>query len=88
MSDAQWQHIINAGKVMLAFVNAFAGALAAYPGPELSPLVRLMAVAVVAGCGGSLLVLHPPGASEFSPEQVDQIAARLMELEREHAPHG
>lgn len=81
MSDRQWTQIVNASKVALAFINAFAGILAAYPGPELSPLLRLMAAATVAGCGAALLYLQPPGRKPGGAEGVT-VSAVADELER------
>ena len=62
MSDRQFRQLTGAAKVAIAFINAFAGIFAAYPGPELSPLWRLFAAALVGGCGAALLFLNPPGA--------------------------
>ena len=53
-------------KLLLVFLNGIAGVLAAYPGPELPPLARLMAAALVAGCGAALLFLHPPSRARES----------------------
>lgn len=54
----------NVLKVALVFLNGFAGLIAAYPGPELGALERLICAALVAGCGAALLVLNPPGRSK------------------------
>lgn len=51
-------------KVALMFVNGFAGLIAAYPGPELGALERLVCAALVAGCGAALLYLNPPGRTK------------------------
>ena len=72
MSDATTRSLLNAGKVLLAFMNAFAGILAAYPGPEISPLLRLLAAATVAGCGAALLMVHPPGR-----DRAEELRARF-----------
>lgn len=70
----------DALKVTLAFVNAFAGVFAGYPGTDLDPMIRLAFVALVAGCGAALLFLNPPGKSgeKFSPKQVDQLTDALI----------
>lgn len=77
MNNDSWQHTQNAAKVALAFVNAFAGILAAYPGPELNPLWRLLCAAIVAGCGAALLILNPPVARDT--DQDERIADILEE---------
>lgn len=53
-------------KLFLVFANGIAGVIAAYPGPELSPLARLLAAALVTGCGAALLFLTPPGRVRVS----------------------
>ena len=77
MSDRQLVQIQSVAKVALAFLNAFAGILAAYPGPELSPLWRLMAAAVVAGCGAGLLVLQPPTGKTQDERIADLLEAKM-----------
>lgn len=86
MNDSQIQVITSVAKVSLAFVNAFAGVLAAYPGSELPPLARLLSAALVAGCGGALLFLSPPGTA---PESDDDIIRRAdAVLRKRQAMHG
>lgn len=82
MTDRQIALAASVLKIALAFVNAFAGILAAYPGPELSPLARVLAAATVAGCGAALLYLRPPNTN---PE-AETLARRYVEQRiREHA---
>ena len=76
MTKNDVQMVLSAIKVALAFVNAFAGILAAYPGPELSPLARLLAAATVAGCGAALLFLNPPGDSNVKAV-ADELERRM-----------
>lgn len=81
MSDTNLQTLLSTLKVALAFVNAFAGILAAYPGPELSGLARVLAAATVAGCGAALLMLTPPGH-----QSGDDVVTKVSdELERRRA---
>ena len=66
-------------KVLLVFLNGLAAFIAAYPGTDLDPMVRLACGAVSAGCGAALLMLTPPGKPEkFSPKQVDQLTDALL----------
>lgn len=71
-------------KVTLLFVNAFAGLLAAYPGPELGALERLICAALVAGCGAALLYLNPPGSKKVNADKLTAVQTRQVadELER------
>ena len=73
-------------KIALVFVNLFAGAVVAYPGPELGALSRLFCVALVAGCGGALAFLDKLGAKprtrtldvdEMTPAQRRRLAMKL-----------
>lgn len=77
MTTRQWQQVTNVAKVALAFVNAFAGVFAAYPGPELSPLWRLAAAAIVAGCGAALLLMQPPSDKTQDERVADLLEARM-----------
>lgn len=81
MSDTQWVQMQSAMKVALAFVNAFAGFIAAYPGPELNPLWRMLFAATVAGCGAALLILNPP-TSKTQDERVAAILEAKMKRTR------
>lgn len=76
----------NALTVLLAFVNAFAGLIAAYPGPELGALQRLVCAALVAGCGAALLFLHPPGRGEPSDKTVERMVDLAEERMKRRAP--
>lgn len=76
MTKNDLQIVLSTVKVALAFVNAFAGILAAYPGPELAPLARLFAAATVAGCGAALLFLNPPGDSNVKAV-ADELEQRM-----------
>lgn len=72
-------------KIGLAFLNGVAGVLAAYPGPELPVLARLMASAVVVGCGAALLVLQPPGSEDATRRVADELERRMRhERARQH----
>lgn len=85
-------------KIILAFVNGMAGLIAAFPGPELGVMERLLAAAVVAGCGPALLLLNPPGRASRSLDPADMTMAQrrrlAMKLKDEmmrlpaEAPHG
>jgi hypothetical protein len=60
----------------VAFINGFAGILAAYPGPELPALARLCAAATVGGCGAVLLLTNPPGGSVTVATIADELERR------------
>lgn len=79
-------------KLALLFVNAFAGLIAAYPGPELGAIERLVCAALVAGCGAALLYLNPPGRQAINPDKLTAAQTRQVadELERRMRaqPHG
>lgn len=79
MDDRLLAQLTNALKVALAFLNGFCGILAAYPGPEVPPLVRAICAATVAGCGGALLMLTPPGTKTMIAAVADEIERRLRE---------
>lgn len=85
MSDAQLQRTKSIAKIVLAFVNAFAAVLAGYPGPDLSPIYRLLCVATVAGCGAALLMLDPPGKTT---RQEVTVTAVTDELEKRARARG
>lgn len=79
-------------KIALLFLNAFAGLIAAYPGPEIGAVERLICAALVAGCGATLLYLNPPGSksvslSALTPAQTRQVADELEKRMRAN-PHG
>lgn len=78
-------------KVALLFVNAFAGFIAAAPGTDIDPGVRIVAAALVAGCGAALLYLNPPGR-KVNPDKLTAAQTRQVadELERrmKATPHG
>lgn len=80
-------------KVALLFLNAFAGLIAAYPGPEIGAVERLICAALVAGCGAGLLYLNPPGkakavnADKLTAAQTRQVADEL-ERRMKANPHG
>jgi hypothetical protein len=82
MSDHQWNQFVNASKVALAFLNAVAATVAGYPGADLSPLMRLMAVAISAGCGAALLMLQPPGRKSADGITVSAVADELERRNR------
>lgn len=71
-------------KVALLFVNAFAAFIAAAPGNDIDPTARLMAAALVAGCGAALLYLNPPGAKKVNPDKLTAAQTKQVadELER------
>ena len=70
-------------KVALLFLNAFAGFLAAAPGTDIDPAARLVAAALVAGCGAALLYLNPPG-KKVNPDRLTAAQTKQVadELER------
>lgn len=78
-------------KVGLLFLNAFAGLIAAYPGPEIGAVERLICAALVAGCGAALLYLNPPGKKvnpdKLTVAQTKQVADEL-ERRMKATPHG
>lgn len=77
-------------KCAVVFVNGFAGLLAAFPGPELGTLERLVCAALVAGCGAVLLFLEKVGGSkaksadldpdDMTPAQRRRLAMRLRDV--------
>ena len=70
-------------KVALLFLNAFAGLIAAYPGPEIGAVERLVCAGLVAGCGAALLYLNPPG-KKVNPDRLTAAQTKQVadELER------
>lgn len=76
MTDQQLQTILSVLKVAVAFINGFAGILAAYPGPELPALARLCAAATVGGCGAVLLLTNPPGGGVTVSSIADELEKR------------
>lgn len=88
----------DAIKLALMFLNAFAGVLAAFPGPELGTLERLFCAALVAGCGAALLFLDKYGApkrraaaldpDDMTPVQRRRLAAKLKDVMMETPAEG
>jgi hypothetical protein len=83
VTDSDWKAMSNIAKVALTFLNAFCGILVAYPGPELSPLARVIAAAMIAGCGAALLLLNPPGGgtsltAKQKREAVEAVRKEMM----------
>lgn len=69
----------DAVKVALVFLNGFAAFVAAAPGAEIDPTVRVICGGIASACGAALLLLNPPGKPEkFSPKQVDQLTDALL----------
>lgn len=65
-------------KVALTFLNGFAGVIAAYPGPEVGPLARLVCAALVIACGATLLLVQPPGKEKpLTARQTRQVADEI-----------
>ncbi len=58
-------------KCGVVFLNGFAGLIAAFPGPELGTLERLICAALVAGCGAVLLFLDRVGGSKAKADALD-----------------
>lgn len=71
-------------KVALLFLNAFAGFIAAAPGDNIDPSVRIVCAALVAACGAALLYLNPPGKTPSPTANLTtkQLAQITDELER------
>lgn len=68
---------IDGIKLVLMFANAFAGVIAA--SADIDPMARLLAAALVAGCGAVLLFLNPLGKTgEFTAKQVNQLTDALL----------
>lgn len=65
-------------KVSLLFLNAFAALIAAYPGPEIGAVERLICAALVAGCGAALLYLNPPGKKALDPDNLTPAQRRKL----------
>ena len=85
MTETESRTIRDVLKVALAFLNAFCGVLVAYPGPEVSPLIKVMGAAMIAGCGAALLLLTPPGreASLTAKQRREAVAAVKQEMTRD-----
>lgn len=77
MSEKHWQQIVTICKYLVGFLAAFAAFLAAYPGSEIPPLVRIFAGATAAGCAPVLLSLHPPGRPEQDARVADILEQRM-----------
>lgn len=58
-------------KLGLMFLNAFCGVIAAFPGPEVGVLERLICAALVIACGAALAFLEKVGGSKAKPDDLD-----------------
>jgi hypothetical protein len=83
---------MDAIKMSLVFVNAFAGLIAAYPGADLDGSVRLVCAALVAGCGAALLFMQKLGGdidyAKLAEEQERQRQARVRATLERKATDG
>lgn len=82
----------DAIKIGLTFLNGFAGVIAAYPGPEVDALARLICAALVIACGATLLLVNPPGKEKaLTAKQTRQVAdeiERRLKAPAGTQPHG